>query len=168
MFGSRRSPIAAGLKIAGALAVVLLGTLLVLLFYQTAVPLPGRLELWYINSSDGWALVLPKGALAMRTFARPVSGVARSDDGLVVRQSDGRALLVSHDGSSWDAQPLSPDSIDLKAVRLEKPGDLKAQLVLRRFWWVFALEVLAVGTIAFAGLMLKRPKQQDDDAIGQS
>ena len=133
-------------------AVTLLITFTLMLVFRSGVPVKGGLELWYINPTYGWELVLPAGGTALDVFASEVVGIAPRDNGFVVRERDGSTVIVSVDKGAWKARPASPGDLDEDTLHLRKPGDLRQTLILKEFWWVFLLEasVLALAGIALA------------------
>ena len=134
------------------------GTFIVLSHWQTLVPLGERYELWWINSSDGWSLVVPRGnGLVERELVQKVHRVGHTDDGYVVQRRDGVFILVPGNGEPRRLTETERQALLDRRISLRKTGSLKSDLLIRRYGWLFAVEVLlvAVGTL-FAPRLRRR------------
>lgn len=138
---------------------VMLVSYIACLVWISAIPVANRYELWYINSVDGWDLVVPirlpsGGALAERSLATKVRGIGQSPEGMVVQKEDGTFIVVSSEGQAIPT--VAPGGIEL-----DHPSTLRTYFILRCYWWVFGLELLAaIALAAAAGLCRSRTNIQ--------
>ena len=127
-------------------------TLVVLLHYHPYAQLGNGLELWRLNSQEGWILVqathLPKGgSTGEKLLEEKVVGIGRTSSYWVVATQQGKYCV---DLSSGEAQILSSASKGklVTEVSIQKPGDMQLSQVITRYWWLFVVETVALGLVS--------------------
>lgn len=112
------------------------------LSFNAAIPASHGCELWYINSTDGWRLVVPRErtGLVRQGLGGPVDGLAVTETGFVVRLRNGETVVQGRGGDTWSR--VASGNADLSGLRFRSPAELRRNWVLRRYWWVFAAEAV--------------------------
>ncbi len=150
------------------LFVIALSFLFISVFFS-ATPVGEQIELWWVNPKEGTHLVLLhkeyKG-LVEKELVKKVIGIAPIPEGFLVQSQNGDAFVVS---KAADVRALSQGEFDTlsETVSLRKPGDLLTMLILKKFWWLFAIEVgLAILTCY---LIVRKPgsKRQQPPPLPQ-
>lgn len=155
----RRFHVLQGVLTGLVIAFVWLMTFGVASFYQTSIPVGSGLELWRISATDGWSLVIPMGGVVQEELVTRVAGIKRSDGGFIVQRDEGSVLEVSQSDSTWIIRDLQRHSPNEGSPDFRKPGELKSRFVLKRIWWMLAMEaVVAAALSAVVGFALRRTR----------
>lgn len=153
----RRLHVLQGLLAGSIIAFVWFVTFNVACFYQTAIPVGSGLELWRINATEGWSLVVPMSGVVQEELVARVAGIRRSNGGFIVQRDQGAILQVSESGSAWVVRDLLDGSPDGDSSEFRKPGSLKSMFVLKKIGWVLALEAVVIpALVAIWGFALRR------------
>lgn len=147
-----------------ATIVVLASTYIAAIIYTSAVPVGNNLELWYINSEEGWNLVLPQrfedGCVCEQSFGQKISAIAEIKGEFIVEETSGQMLKVSSDGKEWKSQPIESSQLDLNSFSFHKPENLRFVCIMKNYWWIFALEIV-IGSLVIWAIIPKNKSTQN-------